>query len=171
MIRLLFIILFSLLLISETQEKVRQNKHLISSNLMSMVPYNGLGFYNINYQFTQTRYSAIGFGAYLPTNPDDVGYAGEVFYNFYPLTSSPKYLYTGIRMLYSNIENESEQAQAELFSFGVYAGWQIMGKHLSLNFGFGIDYNTGPSLQDKILETGQTNVTPLFIISLGWAWR
>lgn len=172
MIRIFFLLLiFISVSFGSDEENPKRNNHIIGSNLFSLIPYNGVSFYDLHYQNTLSNYSALNFNVIYPVNSDDVGYGLGIAYKYFPLNTSPKKLYLGLRMLYTTLDNEVESAEAEVFSFGTYAGWQIMGKHLSLDFGFGIDYNTGPSLQDKILERGQTNVTPLLIISLGWAWN
>lgn len=166
----LIVILIFVDFIAFSDEECQKNKNLLATNLGNLIPVTNVPFIGIEYHRKIDCNSSIGFEINSAVFPNVEGYRGGIEYRYYPLKSALRKLFISPRFLYSEVLDNETSEEFEAYTIGVAAGWVFQGRHLSLNLGFGLDYNTGPSLQQTELMRGQSNTTPHIKIALGWSW-
>jgi hypothetical protein len=165
--RIIFLV-FSLFVTLKAEDY--QNKNLLTTNLLSLVPVGNIPFASLEYQRYIDENSSFGGEIALPLFKGVSGIRGGLEYRYYPLASALKKLYLSPRLLYTDLNDSVEEETFQVVTLGLVLGWNFQGRHFSFNLGFGLDYNTGPSLQDAELEEGQSNTTPHLRLSMGWSW-
>lgn len=137
---------------------------------MSLIPVGNIPFLGIEYQRKIDCNSSFGGELSLPLFRGVTGYRVGTEYRYYFLGSALKKLYLAPRLLYTDLDDTVEDESLEVVTLGLVAAWNFQGKHFSANIGFGLDYNTGPFLQETELREGDSNTTPHLRLSLGWSW-
>ena len=177
--------LFSFPLAGQARESEKSNPknkiaHTIVTNLFSMLPVGSIPFFSASYHYGLDENSSIGAEIRLPllSSVDGLGYGLE--YRVFPFSSelgrgfyiAPRIIYTEIK---SNLEKDNiqnnENDGVKVFAFGLIGAYQfILGNHFTVGFGFGLEYYTGPSLQNKELGRKMTNTLPHFRLDMGWSF-
>ena len=145
------------------------SENMISINPFAMLPVSNVNFYNLSYVRKLDCSSAFGIELRYPVPQGIEGYGVGIEYRWYPQKYAMKKFYIAPRLSYISVSDELSEAQ--VFSYGVLGAYQFfIGDHFGVGMGFGIEYNTGPQLQEAELVEGQSNVTPHFRLDFGWSW-
>lgn len=169
---ILLIIILSSISYSAEEKRCSENKNLLTTNLLSLVPTTNFSFFGIEYQRKIDCNSSVGGEISIPLagNRGVTGYRVGSEYRFYLLGSALEKLYLSPRLLYTNLNDSVEDEIFQVVTLGLAIAWNFQGKHFSANLGFGLDYNTGPSLQETELRENDSNTTPHLRLALGWSW-
>lgn len=168
---LVLLFLINFFLYAEEDQEIIPTNNLLTFNFLDLIPVNNVSFASINYQRRIDESSSFGGLISVPVFFSGItGYRSGLEYRYFPLGTSLKKLYLAPRILYTDINDDTENESFQVITLGMAVAWNFQGKHFSFNLGVGLDYNTGPSLQQTELQEGVSNTTPNLRLSFGWSW-
>ena len=169
LILLFFLVSIIKLSASEEDNKIVYPARMITSNPFTLLPINQVNFWSLAYTQKIDTISAFSIELRYPAVSSVSGFGVGGEYRWHPFSKSPYRFYLAGRLFYTNIKDSESEAQ--VFSLGPILGWQfLLGKNVTVGLGFGIDYNTGPQLQEQDIAEKNSNVLPNFRFDLGWSW-
>jgi|GEM_PF-3121159 len=154
-------------------DKQASVKYIVSSDLGKMIPIQSILQYNVNLSYKNDSTEVYMLGLNLPLNTGISGFGITGEYQWHWLSSALSGWFLSPRFSYTKMRDSEEEVL--IYSFGVLGNYRFLVRNgFSACFGFGLSYNTGPSLQDKELKNNQgkklSNTLPIFRIELGWAF-
>lgn len=150
-----------------------EKKFILSTDLGKMIPIQSILQYNVNLSYKNDSTEAYMLGLNLPLNSGISGFGLTAEYQWYWSSSALKGWFLSPRFTYTKMKDSEEEVL--IYSFGVLGNYRFLAEGgFSACFGFGLSYNTGPGLEDKVLKNNQgkelSNTLPIFRIELGWAF-